>query len=77
MYGVFQSKCLHKVWELFVPYYTIPHGCIIILPNKNVCVKDGIDHPVHRRYSTKILSLPKIIAFKLLLSGTGGSSLQL
>ena len=42
---------------------TIPHGCIIILPNKNLHVKHGIDHPVHGGDSTKILSLPKIIAF--------------
>lgn len=67
------TKCGNYLYLII----TIPHGCIIILPNKNVCVKDGIDHPVHRRYNTKILSLPKIIAFKLLLSGTGGSSLQL
>ena len=55
---------------------TVPHGCFIILPNKNLHVKHGIDHPVHRRYSRKILSLPKIIALKILLSGTGGSSLR-
>lgn len=36
---------------------TIPHGYIIILPNKNLYVKHEIDHPVHGRHSTKILSL--------------------